>query len=102
MNKFENFRRFEKEAFRVAAINCEDSYDYPPDPPLHTETVKMILAAEHSLKEMWKEHGKILIPASQNKGLERDCKGIYEEPPYQGFNGPRKSPLLLSENYKTK
>lgn len=70
MNGF-SFRKAEREAFKIAKQLSLDTYEYPPNPPLHTDTIKMILAAEHSLKDMWKKYG-ILIPAASKRKTSTD------------------------------
>ena len=67
----ETFRAREREAFKIAAQISPDTYDFPPPPPVASETIRGLMAAEQSLKDMWAAHGKILIPAAKNKQPKR-------------------------------
>ena len=70
MNPFV-FREKEREAFRIAKTFSPDTYDFPPPTPVASETIRGLMAAEQSLKDMWAKHKKILIPAAKNKQPKR-------------------------------
>lgn len=80
MNPF-IFRAKEREAFKIAQETSLDAYQFPAPKPMSKETVRMILAAESSLKDMWTKHKKILIPAAKAKTPKLNKKGRPLLPP---------------------